>query len=56
MKHELVEIFSKIITKRFLRITAFAPLTRGSVGLPAGSPAGVYAVQVGTLGSTLIRT
>ena len=26
-----------------------------SVSLPAGSPAGVYAVQIGTLGSTLIR-
>lgn len=30
-------------------------LAGGSVSLPAGSPAGVYAVQIGTLGSTLIR-
>ena len=38
------------------RLVAFAPLSEGSVSLPVGSPAGVYAVQVGTLGSTLIRT
>ena len=38
------------------RIVASATLTDGSVGLPVGSPAGVYAVQVGSLGSTLIRT
>ena len=38
------------------RLVAFAPLTEGSVSLPVGCPAGVYAVQVGTLGSTLIRT
>ena len=37
------------------RLVASAPLASGSVSLPAGSPAGVYAVQVGTLGSTLIR-
>lgn len=37
------------------RLVASAPLASGSVTLPAGSPAGVYAVQVGTLGSTLIR-
>lgn len=37
------------------RLVAAAPLMRGSVSLPVGSPAGVYAVQVGTLGSTLIR-
>ncbi|MBR5396203.1 MAG: T9SS type A sorting domain-containing protein [Bacteroidaceae bacterium] len=37
------------------RLVAAAPLANGSVSLPAGSPAGVYAVQVGTLGSTLIR-
>ena len=38
------------------RLVAFAPLTEGRVSLPVGCPAGVYAVQVGTLGSTLIRT
>ena len=38
------------------RLVAFAPLSEGSVSLPVGCPAGVYAVQVGTLGSTLIRT
>ena len=38
------------------RLVAYAPLSEGSVSLPVGSPAGVYAVQVGTLGSTLIRT
>jgi len=38
------------------RLVASAPLTQGSVRLPVGKPAGVYAVQVGTLGSTLIRT
>lgn len=38
------------------RIVASAPLTEGRVCLPAGCPAGVYAVQVGSLGSTLIRT
>ena len=37
------------------RLVASAPLANGSVSLPAGSPAGVYAVQVGKLGSTLIR-
>ena len=37
------------------RLVTSAPLTEGSVSLPIGSPAGVYAVQVGTLGSTLIR-
>lgn len=37
------------------RLVASATLTGGSVTLPADSPAGVYAVQVGTLGSTLIR-
>ena len=37
------------------RLVASAPLAGGSVSLPASSPAGVYAVQVGTLGSTLIR-
>jgi hypothetical protein len=37
------------------RLVAAAPLMGGSVSLPVGSPAGVYAVQVGTLGSTLIR-
>lgn len=38
------------------RIVAFAPLAEGCVSLPAGCPAGVYAVQVGSLGSILIRT
>jgi len=38
------------------RLVAFAPLSEGRVSLPVGCPAGVYAVQVGTLGSTLIRT
>ena len=38
------------------RVVASATLTDGCVGLPVGSPAGVYAVQVGSLGSTLIRT
>ena len=37
------------------RLVTFATLTDGSVGLPVGSPAGIYAVQVGNLGSTLIR-
>ena len=37
------------------RIVASAPLAGGSVSLPADSPAGVYAVQVGKIGSTLIR-
>ena len=37
------------------RLAASAPLTNCRVSLPADSPAGVYAVQVGTLGSTLIR-
>jgi len=38
------------------RLVASTLLADGRVSLPAGSPAGVYAVQVGTLGSTLIRT
>ena len=37
------------------RLVTSAPLSGGSVKLPAESPAGVYAVQVGKLGSTLIR-
>ena len=37
------------------RLAASAQLVNGSVCLPADSPAGVYAVQVGNLGSTLIR-
>ena len=37
------------------RLVAAAPLANGCVSLPASSPAGVYAVQVGKLGSTLIR-
>ena len=37
------------------RLVASAPLAGGSVSLPADSPAGVYAVQVGKIGSTLIR-
>ena len=37
------------------RLVAAAPLASGCVTLPAGTPAGVYAVQVGKLGSTLIR-
>ena len=37
------------------RLVASTTLSGGSVSLPADSPAGVYAVQVGTLGSTLIR-
>ena len=37
------------------RLVASAPLKEGSVNLPISNPAGVYAVQVGTLGSTLIR-
>lgn len=37
------------------RLVASTTLTGGCVSLPAASPAGVYAVQVGTLGSTLIR-
>jgi len=37
------------------QLVVAAPLMGGSVSLPVGSPAGVYAVQVGTLGSTLIR-
>ena len=31
-----------------------APLTEGSISMPVGTT-GVFAVQVGTLGSTLIR-
>ena len=38
------------------RLVALALLTDGSVSLPVSRPAGVYAVQVGSLGSTLIRT
>lgn len=37
------------------RLAVSTLLVNGSVSLPADSPAGVYAVQVGTLGSTLIR-
>ena len=37
------------------RLVASTPLAGGSISLPADSPAGVYAVQVGKLGSTLIR-
>ncbi len=37
------------------RLVTATRLAGGSITLPAGSPAGVYAVQVGTLGSTLIR-
>ena len=37
------------------RLVASVRIAGGSVSLPAGSPAGVYAVQIGTLGSTLIR-
>ena len=37
------------------RLVASALLAGGSVSLPADSPAGVYAVQVGKIGSTLIR-
>ena len=37
------------------RLVASTPLAGGCVTLPADSPAGVYAVQVGKLGSTLIR-
>ena len=37
------------------RLVASTHLLNGSVSLPAGSPAGVYAVQIGTLGSTLVR-
>jgi hypothetical protein len=37
------------------RLAASAQLVNGSVCLPADSPAGVYAVQVGNLGSILIR-
>lgn len=37
------------------RLVAAVPIAGGSVTLPAASPAGVYAVQIGTLGSTLIR-
>ena len=37
------------------QLVVAAPLMGGNVSLPVGSPAGVYAVQVGTLGSTLIR-
>ena len=32
-----------------------AKLANGSINLPSGLPTGVYAVQVGKLGSTLIR-
>ena len=38
------------------RLVALAQLTDGCVSLPVSRPAGVYAVQVGSLGSTLIRT
>ena len=37
------------------RLVASSSLANGCVSLPADSPAGVYAVQVGKLGSTLIR-
>ena len=37
------------------KLVASTPLAGGSISLPADSPAGVYAVQVGKLGSTLIR-
>ena len=37
------------------RLAASTQIVNGSVSLPADSRAGVYAVQVGTLGSTLIR-
>ena len=37
------------------RLVKSTSISSGSVSLPAGSPAGVYAVQVGKLGSTLIR-
>ena len=37
------------------RLVTSTALTGGSITLPATTPAGVYAVQVGTLGSTLIR-
>ena len=37
------------------QLVASTLLADGRVSLPANSPAGVYAVQVGTLGSTLIR-
>ena len=37
------------------QLVASGQLVNGSVSLPADSPSGVYAVQVGTLGSTLIR-
>ena len=37
------------------KLVTTAPLRGDSVKLPADSPAGVYAVQVGKLGSTLIR-
>lgn len=37
------------------RLIISASLSGSSVSLPADSPAGVYAVQVGKLGSTLIR-
>ena len=37
------------------QLVVSAPLANGRVSLPADSPAGIYAVQVGKLGSTLIR-
>ena len=37
------------------QLVASAPLAGGSVSLPVGIPSSVYAVQVGTMGSTLIR-
>ena len=37
------------------QLMASTQLVNGSVSLPSSTPAGVYAVQVGTLGSTLIR-
>ena len=37
------------------RLVASTALVGGCVSLPAASPAGIYAVQVGSLGSSLIR-
>ena len=37
------------------RLVTSTALSGGSITLPDPTPAGVYAVQVGTLGSTLIR-
>ena len=37
------------------RLVASGPLAGGRISLPADSPTGIYAVQVGKLGSTLIR-